>query len=54
VFLVVDTYTYDLLLGLNFFMKIGVVVNVEKNTIHVRHGPRVDVEMLPLNVVNIV
>jgi hypothetical protein len=30
VFLMVDTYTYDLLLGLNFFMKIGTIVNVEK------------------------
>ncbi len=54
VFLVVDIDTCDLLLSLNFFMKIGVVVNVEKGTIQVRHGPRADVEMLPLNVVNIV
>jgi hypothetical protein len=30
VFLVVDIDTYNLLLGLNFFMKIRVVVNVEK------------------------
>jgi hypothetical protein len=52
--LVVDTDTYDLLLGLNFFMKIGAMVDVEKCTIQVRHGPRADVEMLPLNVVNIV
>jgi len=54
VFLVVDTYTYNLLLGIDFFMKIGAMVDVEKNTIQVSHGPRVDVEMLPLNVVNIV
>ncbi len=54
VFLVVDIDTYDLLLGLYFFMKIGVVVDVEKCTIHVRHGLGADVEMLPLNVVNIV
>jgi hypothetical protein len=46
VFLVVDTDTYDLLLGLDFLMKIGVVVDVEKSTIHVRHGPRANVEML--------
>jgi hypothetical protein len=52
VFLVVDIY--DLLLGLDFFMKIGAVVDVEKCTIQVRHGPRANVEMLPLNVVNIV
>jgi hypothetical protein len=54
VFLMVDTDTYDLLLGLNFFMKIGVVVEVENVTIQVRHGPGVDVEMLPLNVGNII
>jgi hypothetical protein len=54
VFLVVDIDTYNLLLGLNFLMKIGAVVNVEKNTIQVRHGPEADVEMQPLNVVNIV
>jgi predicted aspartyl protease len=54
VFLVVDTNTYNLLLGIDFFMKIGAMVNVEKNTIQVSHGSRVNVEMLPLNVVNIV
>jgi len=54
VFLMVDTDTYDLLLGLNFFMKIGAVVEVENVTIQVRHGPGVDVEMLPLNVGNII
>jgi len=30
VFLVVDIDTYDLLLGLDFFVKIGAVINVEK------------------------
>ncbi len=30
VFLVVDIDTYDLLLGLNFLLKIGAMVNVEK------------------------
>jgi hypothetical protein len=54
VFLVVDINTYDLLLGLNFFMKIGAMVNFEKGTIQVRHGPGANVEMLLLNVVNIV
>jgi hypothetical protein len=33
VFLVVDTDTHDLLLGLDFLMKIGAVVDVEKGTI---------------------
>jgi hypothetical protein len=50
----VDTYAYDFLLGLDFLLKIGAMVDVEKNTIQVRHGPRANVEMVPLNVVNIV
>ncbi len=33
VFLVVDTDTYDLLLSLDFLMKIGAVVDVEKGII---------------------
>ncbi|CAM6035170.1 unnamed protein product [Sphagnum compactum] len=50
-----DNYdTYDLLLGLDFLMEIGAMVDVENGTIHVRHGPWADVEMLPVNGVNIV
>jgi hypothetical protein len=33
IFLVVDTYNYDLLLGLDFLMKIGIVVDIEKGII---------------------
>jgi hypothetical protein len=39
VFLVVDIDTYDLLLRLDFLMKIGTVVDVEKGVIQVRNGP---------------
>jgi hypothetical protein len=28
-FMVVDTYGYDVLLGLDFLIKIGVIVNIE-------------------------
>jgi hypothetical protein len=35
IFLVVDIYNYDLLLGLDFLMKIGVVVDIEKGIIQV-------------------
>ncbi len=52
IFLVVDTDNYDLLLGLDFLMKIGVVVDVEKGVIQVRNEPGMEVEVLPLNVVN--
>jgi len=33
-------------------MKIGVMVDVEKGVIQVKNGPRVAIEVLPLNVVN--
>jgi predicted aspartyl protease len=52
VFLVVETNNYDRLLRLNFLMKIGVVVDVEKGVIQIRNGPGVAIEMLPFNVVN--
>ncbi len=52
-FMVVDTDGYDVLLGLDFLMKIGAVVDVEWGLIHVRHGPGTNVEVLPLTVVNL-
>ncbi len=52
IFLVVDTNSYDLLLGLDFLIKIGAIMDVEKGIIQVRNRPRTEVEVLPLNVVN--
>jgi len=52
-FMVVDTDGYDMLLGLDFLMKIGAVVDVEQGLIQVRHGPGTNVEVLPLTVVNL-
>ncbi len=52
IFLVVDTDSYDLLLGLDFLMKIGVVIDVEKGVIQVQNGPNVAMEVSLLNVVN--
>jgi len=52
-FMVVDTDGYDVLFGLDFLMKIGAVVDVERGLIQVRHGPRTNVEVLPLTVVNL-
>jgi len=52
-FMVVDTNGYDVLLGLDFLMKIGVVVDVERGLIQVRHGPGTNVEVLSLTVVNL-
>jgi hypothetical protein len=52
-FMVVDTDGYDVLLGLDFLMKIGAMVDVERGLIQVRHGPGTHVEVLPLTVVNL-
>ncbi len=48
----VDINNYDLLLGLDFLIKIGAVVDVEKGDIQVCNVPRMEMEVLPLNVVN--
>jgi hypothetical protein len=52
-FMVMETDGYDVLLGLDFLMKIGAVVDVERRLIQVRHGPGTHVEVLPLTVVNL-
>jgi hypothetical protein len=52
VFLIVDTDNYDVFLGLDFLMKIGMVVDVEKGVIQVRNGPSVEIELLPLTIFN--
>jgi hypothetical protein len=51
-FMVVDTDSYDVLLGLDFLIKIGAIVDVERGRIQVRHGPGPDVEVMPLTMVN--
>jgi hypothetical protein len=48
VFLIVDIGSYDVLLGLDFLMKIGTMVNVENRVIQARNGLGVEVELLPL------
>jgi hypothetical protein len=52
-FMIVDTDSYDVLLGLDFLMKIGAVVDVERSLLQVRHGPGTNVEVLPLTAVNL-
>jgi predicted aspartyl protease len=43
-FMVVDTDNYDVLLGLDFLIKIRTVVDVERGLIQVRHGPGTNVD----------
>jgi len=52
-FMVVDTDSYNVLFGLDFLMKIRAVVDVERNPLQIRHGPRTNVEVLPLTMVNL-
>jgi predicted aspartyl protease len=52
-FMVVDIDSYDVLLGLDFLMKIGAIVDVERGLIQVRKGPGTNVEVLPLTMVNL-
>jgi len=51
--MVMDTDSYDVLLGLDFLIKIGAIVDVERGLIQVRKGPGADVEVLPLTMVNL-
>ncbi|CAK9192263.1 unnamed protein product [Sphagnum troendelagicum] len=53
-FMVVDTDSYDILIGLDLLMKIGAIVDIEQGRIQVRKGPGADVEVLPLTMVNLV
>jgi hypothetical protein len=52
-FMVVDMDSYDVLLRLDFLMKIGAVVDVERGLLQVRHGHGTNVEVLLLTVVNL-
>jgi len=53
IFMVVDIDSYNVLLGLNFLMKIEAIVDVEQGLIQVRRGPGTNVEVLPLTMVNL-
>jgi len=51
-FMVVDINMYDILLGLDFLIKIGTVVDIEKGMIQIRWGRRNSIQVLSLNMVN--
>jgi hypothetical protein len=52
IFLVVNIDSYDFLLGLNFVIKIRTIVDVDKGFIHVCNRLGMEMEVLPINVVN--
>jgi len=51
-FMIMDINNYDLLVVLNFLIKINVVVDIEKGLIQVRQGLGNNVQILLLNMVN--
>ncbi len=51
-FMIMDINNYHLLVVLNFLIKISVVVDVEKCLIQVKQGLGNNVQILPLNMVN--
>jgi hypothetical protein len=51
--MVEDTYNYDVLLGFDFLIKIGAIMDVKQGLIEVRHGLGANVEVLPLIMVNV-
>jgi len=51
-FMVIDIDNYNVLLGLDFLIKIGVIMDVERGLIQVRHGLEAHVEILPVTMVN--
>jgi hypothetical protein len=53
VLMVVDADNYDALLGLDLLIKIRAVVDLERKLIQVRQGLGTNVQVLPLNMVNI-
>jgi hypothetical protein len=50
--MVVDINSYNVLFDLDFLIKIGAIVDVERGLIQVKHGPWANVEVLPLIMVN--
>jgi predicted aspartyl protease len=52
-FMVVDTDSYDVLLGLDLLIKIGAIIDIEQGLIQVKRGPGTDVEVLPLTMINL-
>jgi len=51
-FMVEDTNNYDILLGLYFLTNIGIVVDIKKGMIQIRHGLKNNIHVMLLNMVN--
>ncbi len=52
-FMIITIDEYNLLMGLNFFMKIKAVVDVERVFIQIKNSRRPDVQVLLLNIIDV-
>jgi len=52
--MVLDIDGYNLLMGLNFLVKIGAVVDVERGLIQITNNPGLDFQVLSPNTINVV
>jgi hypothetical protein len=53
-FMVLNIDGYNLLMGLNFLLKIGAVMDVERGLIQITNNPGLDVQVLSPNTINVV
>jgi hypothetical protein len=53
-FMVLDIDGYNLLMGLNFLLKIGAIMDVERGLIQITNNPGLDVQVLSPNTINVV
>jgi len=51
-FMIVDTNSHDMMLGFNFFIKMGTMVDGKKCIIQIQQGPENNIQIWPLNMVN--
>jgi hypothetical protein len=52
-FMIININEYNLLMGLHFLMKIKVVMDVERGLILIKNSPGLDVQVLPLNIIDV-
>ncbi len=53
-FMVLNIDGYNLLMGLNFLLKIGAVMDVERGLIQITNSHGLDVQVLSPNTINVV
>jgi len=52
-FMIINIDEYNLLMGLDFLMKIRAIVDVERGLIQIKNIPGLDVQVLPLNIIDV-